>query len=79
MPGDLYSRHHDHGVGWMIVSGKNTGSKIHTDPDLMGAWNLLLTGDTTQDCRNRITHSEIAVVYCCSAHAHAHFRYFVAD
>ena len=28
----------------MIASAKNTGSQLHTDPNLMGAWNLLLTG-----------------------------------
>ena len=28
----------------MIASGRNTGSQLHTDPNLMGAWNLLLTG-----------------------------------
>ena len=31
-------------VGWMIASAKNTGSQLHIDPNLMGAWNLLLTG-----------------------------------
>ena len=31
--------------GWMILSAKNTGSQLHFDPELMGAWNLLVSGE----------------------------------
>ena len=45
MPRDLYPRlGFPNDISWMILSGRNTGSQIHFDPDLMGAWNLLLTG-----------------------------------
>ena len=45
LPDDLFERiNFPNDVGWMIASGKNTGSQLHTDPNLMGAWNLLLTG-----------------------------------
>ena len=45
MPRDLYPRlGFPNDISWMILSGRNTGSQIHVDPDLMGAWNLLLTG-----------------------------------
>ena len=27
-----------------MVSGGGTGSQLHTDPDLTGAWSLLLSG-----------------------------------
>ena len=45
MPEDLYKLiNFPNEVGWMISSAKNTGSQLHIDPNLMGAWNLLLTG-----------------------------------
>ena len=45
LPEDLFRRlNFPNQVGWMIASAKNTGSQLHTDPNLMGAWNLLLTG-----------------------------------
>ena len=45
MPDDLYTANKYHNdLAWMILSSKNTGSQLHVDPDLMGAWNLLLMG-----------------------------------
>ena len=42
---DIYSSlGYVHEVGWIIFSAKNTGSQLHVDPDLMGAWNYLLSG-----------------------------------
>ena len=45
IPKDLYTEtKYPNDLGWMIFSAKNTGSQLHADPDLMGAWNLLLLG-----------------------------------
>ena len=32
-------------LAWMIMSTKNSGSDVHTDPDMTGAWNYLLSGE----------------------------------
>ena len=45
IPGDLYAAtKYFNDLAWIILSSKNTGSQLHIDPDLMGAWNLLLMG-----------------------------------
>ncbi|XP_023337022.1 uncharacterized protein LOC111708023 isoform X2 [Eurytemora carolleeae] len=45
MPDDLYAiTKYNNDLAWIIMSSRNTGSQMHTDPDFMGAWNLLLTG-----------------------------------
>ena len=45
LPPDLWPRlGRPNWLGWMLVSGELTGSQLHTDPDLMGAWSLLLSG-----------------------------------
>ena len=45
IPDDLYgATKYPSDWGWLIMSAKNTGSQIHIDPDLMGAWNLLIMG-----------------------------------
>ena len=45
LPPDLWSAlGYPNNLGWMLVSGEHTGSQLHTDPDLMGAWSLLLSG-----------------------------------
>ena len=45
IPEDLYAAtKYPNDLAWIILSAKNTGSQLHADPDLMGAWNLLLMG-----------------------------------
>eukprot|EP00088_Acartia_fossae_P008738 TRINITY_DN14196_c0_g1_i2.p1 TRINITY_DN14196_c0_g1~~TRINITY_DN14196_c0_g1_i2.p1 ORF type:complete len:288 (+),score=38.92 TRINITY_DN14196_c0_g1_i2:56-919(+) len=45
IPDDLYTAtKYNNDLAWIIMSSKNTGSQLHFDPDHMGAWNLLLTG-----------------------------------
>jgi len=45
IPSDLYGpAQYNNDLGWIILSEKASGSNLHQDPDLMGAWNLLLIG-----------------------------------
>jgi len=44
-PRDLYElTQYNNDIAWTIMSGRNSGSKIHIDPDVMGAWNALILG-----------------------------------
>jgi hypothetical protein len=45
IPSDLYGpTHYSNDLAWHILSAAGTGSQLHQDPDLMGAWNLLMVG-----------------------------------
>ena len=56
---DIYSSlGYFHEVGWIIFSAKNTGSQLHVDPDLMGAWNYLLSGDNNNILETNFKHQK---------------------
>merc|ERR1719158_12895 len=45
IPSDLYlPAQYNNDLAWIILSEKASASNVHQDPDLMGAWNLLLIG-----------------------------------
>ena len=45
IPSDIYSKvGYQNDLNWVIASNKNTGSHVHQDPDLTGAWNYLING-----------------------------------
>ena len=45
IPDDIYQKiGYRVDLAWMIMSAKNSGSDVHTDPDMTGAWNYLLSG-----------------------------------
>ena len=45
IPEDIYPTiGYQNDLDWMILSNKDTGSDLHNDPDVMGAWNYLING-----------------------------------
>ena len=45
IPEDIYPTiGYQNDLNWMILSNKDTGSDLHNDPDVMGAWNYLING-----------------------------------